>query len=488
MAPRPSRVLFVASECFPLIKTGGLADVIGALPLALSTEGFDAHVLLPAFPAVKAAAASRRKFADLEDLFGGSATIYKATSSNGLKLFLLDAPHLFDVEGNPYQGPDGKDRADNFRRFAALAYAGAELAAGNISDKFTADVLHAHDWQAGLTAAYLKAAGNTAVKTVFTIHNLAFQGLFPKAAFASLGLPATMFSPEGFEYWDQVSFLKAGIVYSDWVTTVSPTYAFEIQTDDGGMGLGGLLKSRNNKLSGIRNGIDTLIWDPASDDALPHSFSARALAGKAKNKAALQREFGLEENPDAPLFCVVSRLTEQKGLDLLAGAIPHIAGNGGQLAVLGSGEKSLEGVFQNAAIKYKGAVGVRIGYDEPLAHRLQAGADAIFVPSRFEPCGLTQLCALRYGTVPIVARVGGLADTIVDANEAALMAGAGNGVQFSPVNFDMLTGAIDRFFSLYRDPAVFAALRQRAMKQDVSWALPAKDYASIYTRLKSAAA
>jgi starch synthase len=488
MAPRPSRVLFVASECFPLIKTGGLADVIGALPLALAAEGLDTHILVPAFPAVKAAAKAKKKVADIADLFGGPGTLYRASSTTGLKLFLLDAPHLFGVDGNPYQGPDGKDRPDNYRRFAALAQTGAALAAGEIDKAYTAGVLHAHDWQAGLCAAYLKAMGNSTVKTVFTIHNLAFQGLFPKASFASLGLPAAMFAQEGLEYWDQVSFLKAGIVYSDWVTTVSPTYAYEIQTDDGGMGLGGLLKSRNTKLSGIRNGIDTTIWDPANDDALAHSFSDRAMAGKAKTKALLQKDYGLEVRPDAPLFCVISRLTEQKGLDLLAGAIPHIVGNGGQLAVLGSGDKALEAIFQNAALRFKGSVGVRIGYDEPLAHRIQAGSDAIFVPSRFEPCGLTQLCALRYGTIPIVARVGGLADTIVDANEAALMAGAGNGIQFSPVTFDMLTGAIDRFFKLYHQPEALKGLRRRAMKQDVSWTHPAKDYAAIFTRLKTAEA
>ncbi|WP_262689684.1 glycogen synthase GlgA [Kordiimonas aestuarii] len=483
MPLRPKRVLFVASECFPLIKTGGLADVIGALPLVLARDGLEVHVLLPAFPAVKKAAQKQEKLSAIPSLFGGNASLLRAASENGLKLYLLDAPHLFDVPGNPYQGSDGKDRPDNCRRFAALAKVAADLAAGELINDWHADILHAHDWQAGLSAAYLRTKKNCTTKTIFTIHNLAFQGLFPKTTFAELGLPKEMFSQEGLEYWDQVGFLKAGIIYSDWVTTVSPTYAREIQTDDSGMGLGGLLRSCSGKVSGIRNGIDTDIWNPETDHTLAKPFSPRAITGKAANKKAVQQEVGLDPHAARPLFCVISRLTEQKGLDLLVGAIPHLVGNGGQLAVLGTGDKAIEQAFIAAARTHPGHVSVKIGYDEALAHRLQAGADAIFVPSRFEPCGLTQLCALRYGTIPIVARVGGLADTVVDANEAALMAGAGNGVQFSPVNFDRLVSATDRFLDLFRNPKILTTLRRRAMKQDVSWALPAKAYATIYNGL-----
>ena len=478
------RILFVASECFPLIKTGGLADVIGALPLSLAAGGADARVLLPAFPAVKKAARQQKTIAEIVDVFGGKATLVEATASTGLKLFLLDAPHLFDVAGNPYQGLDGKDRPDNFHRFAALSKVGADLALGKITD-WAADIVHAHDWQAGLTSAYIAQAKTKGPKpgTVFTIHNLAFQGLFPKTCFADLGLPFDAFGPEGLEYWDQISFLKAGITYSDHVTTVSPTYAREIQTDDGGMGMGGLLKSRSAKISGILNGIDTTVWNPETDTTLLAPFSLRKPGGKAKNKAALQKHFGLGQAADAPLFSVISRLTEQKGLDLLAGAIPHIIGNGGHLVVLGTGDKTIEKAFVDAAKAHPNQVATFIGYDEALAHQVQAGADAILIPSRFEPCGLTQLCGLRYGTIPIVARVGGLADTIVDANAAALMAGAGNGVQFSPVTFEALVAAIDRFFALYRDKTTFAALRRRALKQDVSWDGPAAAYKAIYTGL-----
>ncbi len=483
MSQAPLRVLFVASECFPLIKTGGLADVIGALPRALTAAGDDARVLLPAFPAVKKAALKQKKMSEIKDIIGGDAVLLSATAPTGVKLYLLDAPHLFDMEGNPYQGTDGKDRPDNHKRFAALAKVGASLAHGQLDGKWQADILHAHDWQAGLASAYLSLLPAPRPKTVFTIHNLAFQGLFPKTTFAGLGLPSSMFNQSGLEYWDQVGFLKAGIIYSDHTTTVSPTYAREIQTDDGGMGLGGLLKSRAAHVSGITNGIDTEVWDPEVDASLAAPFSLKVPAGKAKNKTALQQQLGLEVDKDAPLFCVISRLTEQKGLDLLAGAIPHIIGNGGQLAVLGTGDKDLEAAFQKASQSHKGHVATVIGYDEPLAHLIQAGADAIFVPSRFEPCGLTQLCALRYGTVPIVARVGGLADTIVDTNDAALMAGAGNGIQFSPVTFDSLIAAIDRFFALFRDKRTFSAIRKRGMKQDVSWQQPADRYRQIYLTL-----
>ncbi len=485
MNQTPLRILFVASECFPLIKTGGLADVIGALPRALAAGGDDTRVLLPAFPSVKKAALKQKKVAEIADLAGAKATLISATASTGVKLYLLDAPHLYDVPGNPYQGSDGKDRPDNHRRFAALARVSALLARGDLDSKWQADILHAHDWQAGLASAYLSVLPAPRPKTVFTIHNLAFQGLFPKTTFSSLDLPQEMFSQNGLEYWDQVAFLKAGVVYSDHTTTVSPTYAREIQTDGGGMGLGGLLKSRSAHISGITNGIDTDVWDPANDPSLTTDFSLKSPTGKARNKATLQQKLGLDIDKNAPLFCVISRLTEQKGLDLLADAIPHIVGSGGQLAVLGTGDKDLETAFQNAAKAHKGQVATVIGYDEPLAHLLQAGADAIFIPSRFEPCGLTQLCALRYGTIPIVARVGGLADTIVDANDAALQAGAGNGIQFSPVTFDTLIAATDRFLVLFDDKRTLNAVRKRGMKQDVSWQQPAAKYRQIYLSLLS---
>ena len=475
-------ILFVTSECFPLIKTGGLADVAGALPLALSAGGKDVRVLLPAFPDVMAAAKEKKKVATIAELFGGKATLYEARSGTGLKLFLLEASHLFELVGNPYLDEKGRDRSDNHLRFAALSYAAAKLAMGKLVS-WKADIVHAHDWQAGLTPAYLSLMKGDKPKTVFTIHNLAFQGLFPKSRLASLKLPKAMFGRDGLEYWDKISFLKAGLVYSDHITTVSPSYAAEISTEEGGMGMGGLLHSLGPKLSGILNGIDTTIWDPATDPTLKAPYSVSKPAAKAKNKRALQRELGLDEDPDAPLFCVISRLTEQKGLDLLLDAIPHIVGNGAQLAVLGSGDKKLEQGYGKAAHNHSAQIGVTIGYDEALAHRLQAGADAIFIPSRFEPCGLTQLCAMRYGTLPVVARVGGLADTVIDANAVALQAGLGTGFQFAPVTQDALRTTVDRVLQVFANKRLWRKLMRNAMKQDVSWRAPAHDYAKLYDAL-----
>lgn len=481
-AAAPHRVLFVASECYPLLKTGGLADVAGALPRALMAMGQDVRVLLPAFPKVKAAAAEQKKVAKIKDLFGGPATVLEATADTGLKLFLLNAPHLFDIKGNPYLDEEGQDRADNALRYGGFARAAADLAMGRLG-KWHADLVHAHDWQAGLVSAYLQKEGAARPKTVFTIHNLAFQGLFPKTVLKDLELPADLFGPDGLEYWDKVSFLKAGIVYSDHVTTVSPSYAAEIRTEDGGMGFGGLLASLGDRLSGIVNGIDTEVWNPAADPAIAAPFSQKKLTPKAKAKRALQKEFGIRPDKHAPVFSVVSRLTEQKGLDLLVGALPHLVGNGAQLVVLGSGDAALEDAFAEAAKTYKGNVGTFIGYNEDLSHRVQAGSDFIFIPSRFEPCGLTQLCAMRYGTLPVVARVGGLADTVIDANLAALQSGAGTGLQFSPPAQEPLNAAIDRALSLFGDKPTFRKVMKNAMGYDVSWDRPAAAYGALYDRL-----
>lgn len=478
------RILYAASECYPLIKTGGLADVVGALPLALNSAGDDVRILLPGFPAVLKAAKAKKKLADIEDLFGAPAKLYSAKSETGLKLFIIDAPKLFAVDGNPYQDGSGKDREDNHIRFAALSWAAAELASGSYT-KWTANIVHAHDWQAGLVPAYLRLKGKGGPKTVFTIHNLAFQGLFPKSSLSDLRIPKALYSKDGVEYWDKISFLKAGIVYSDAITTVSPSYAGEIQTEELGMGLGGLLKAQNFKLQGILNGIDTEIWNPQTDPAIQAAYGSGKMAGKKANKKALQKRFGLRVDAAAPLFCVISRLTEQKGLDLVAAAIPHIIGNGGQLMVLGTGEKNIEAAFEAAAKEHKGMVATFIGYDEPLAHQVQAAADAIFIPSRFEPCGLTQLCAMRYGTLPIVSSVGGLADTVIDTNEAALQMGAGTGLQFSPVGFDAFCLAVDRFLKLFDNKKQFARIQRNAMKLDVSWAGPSKTYGALYENLIS---
>ncbi len=477
----PLRVLSVASEAYPLVKTGGLADVVGALPGALADEGIDMRLLLPGYPAVMGALEGARTVHRLGDLFGGPARVL-AGKAAGLRLFALDAPHLFDRPGNPYLGPDGLDWPDNAQRFAALSQAAAALGGGGVPG-FVPDIVHAHDWQAGLAPAYLHYAGGSRPGTVMTVHNLAFPGRAPAALLAALGLPASSFTVEGVEYYGAIGMLKAGLRLADRITTVSPSYAAEICTPEGGMGLDGLLRARSAVLSGILNGIDEEVWNPKVDPHLPARFSTRRLPRRAINKAALQSRMGLLADPDALLFGVVSRLTPQKGTDLLLAALPALLAQGAQLAVLGSGDAALERGLAAAAATHPGRVGAVLGYDEALAHLVQGAADALLVPSRFEPCGLTQLCALRYGALPVVARVGGLADTVVDANEAALSAGVATGIQFAPVTQAALEGAIGRAGLLWRDQAAWRRMQGNAMSAEVGWRGPARRYATLYRDL-----
>lgn len=474
-------VLSIASEVFPLIKTGGLADVAGALPAALAKEGFAVTTLLPGYPSVMAATRRGQAVHAFENLMGGPARLI-AARAKGLDLLVLDAPHLYGRPGNPYLGPDGTDWPDNAFRFAALAQVGAALGQG-LLPAFQPAVLHCHDWQAGLVPAYLAYGDGPRTPTIFTVHNLAFQGAFPAELLKPLGLPAEAFTVDGVEYHGQIGFLKAGLRLSDRITTVSPTYASEICTDEFGMGLQGLLRGRADVLRGILNGIDTQVWNPAADPLIPARYDASTLAAKADNKRALQASLGLDEAPRAPLFGVISRLGWQKGLDLLLAALPVLLAEGGQLALLGTGDPALEGGFRRAAEANPGRIAVTIGYDEGHAHLIQAGCDALLVPSRFEPCGLTQLCALRYGCVPVVARVGGLADTIIDTSPVALAAGTGTGVVFSPVNEPMLESALRRAATLYRDEPAWQRIQRNGMATDVSWTGPAREYAALYREL-----
>ena len=477
-------VTAVASEIYPLIKTGGLADVVGALPAALAALDVRVRTLIPGYP-VALAALDRPEIVHVwPDLFGGEARLLAGNAHN-LDLLLLDAPHLFARPGNPYTGPDGQDWPDNARRFAALSRAAAAIGSGMVRG-YAPDILHAHDWQAGLSHAYLHFAGGARPGTVMTLHNLAFQGQFPAQSFAALGLPPAAFDVEGVEYHGGISYLKAGLNYADRITTVSPSYAAEIRTPEGGMGMDGLLRARSGNLHGILNGIDTDAWDPRNDPLIAARFDSRHLGQRRVNKADLQARFGLEPDPAAPLFAVVSRLTWQKGLDLLLEAEPALFAANAQLALLGTGDAAIEAGFRAAAAREPGRIGCVIGYDETLAHRLQAGADILLVPSRFEPCGLTQLCALRYGTVPVVARVGGLADTVIDASPMALNAGVASGVQFAPVTAEMLRTAIQRTAALYRQPALWRRLQRNGMATDVSWRHPAQQYAKLFRDLRAA--
>jgi starch synthase len=482
----PMQVLAVASEIFPLVKTGGLADVVGALPAALAAEGVRVRTIIPGYPEVMDRIAIGETVKEYTALHGGAARIIQ-TSAAGLDLYVLDAPHLFARHGNPYVGPNGKDWPDNAQRFAALSFAAADLASGAVRG-YRPDVLHAHDWQAGLAPAFLHYRGGERPATVMTVHNLAFQGAFPSELLGALGLPPKSFTMDGVEYYGKIGYLKAGLALADHITTVSPTYAREIRTSEHGMGLDGLLRLRAAQVSGILNGIDLQVWNPLTDESLPARFDAKRITKRTVNKLALQSRLGLAEDPDALLLGVVSRLTWQKGLDLLVSAMPTLAAQGAQLAVLGSGDAPLEASFTAAARVNPARVAVQIGYDESLAHLIQAGADAILVPSRFEPCGLTQLCAMRYGALPVVARVGGLADTVVDANEMALASKAGTGIVFSPVTLDALELAIERTATLWRDRATWRAVQKRGMATDVSWTRPAAQYAALYRSLVAARA
>lgn len=483
----PLRVLSVASEVFPLIKTGGLADVTGALPGALKPLGVQVRTLLPGYPQVmetlNAGAVAHR----WRGLFGGPARLVSATSG-ALDLLVLDAPHLYRRPGNPYVDATGKDWPDNAERFAALAFVAAEIGRGLIGG-YWPDVVHAHDWQAALVPAYLRygKAGKSTKKppTIVTVHNIAFQGQFPAGLLEKLHLPAAAFTMEGVEYYGQIGFLKGGLALADHITTVSPTYALEIQGGEMGMGLDGLLRHRADDLTGILNGIDTEVWNPEADTHLVARYDASKLEARRRNKAAICKAFNLTPDESAPLITVVSRLAWQKGMDILLDALPRLVADGVQLVLLGAGDAKLQSDFTAAATRHRGKVGIVLGYNEGLSHLLQGGADAILVPSRFEPCGLTQLYGLRYGTVPIVARVGGLADTVIDANDAALAAGVATGFQFAPVTVDGLRGAIARAVRAYRDPPTWRSLQQRGMNTDVSWRRPATQYAELYRTLSA---
>jgi starch synthase len=513
------RVLHVATELYPLLKTGGLADVTGALPPAQMQLGTDARVLLPGFPAVVAGVSDLRPIAKLGHCFGiadvtvefgmlrranadpgansgvpaparNTATEIRANSGDadadaGLGVYVLRADAFYDRPGNPYLDASHLPYADNGRRFALLGWAAARLA-GAVDPSWTPHIVHAHDWHAGLAPAYIKAydgaQGRPRVGTVMTVHNLAYQGVFPATLFSELGLPEHFFSMHGVEFYGQVSFLKAGLYFADRISTVSPTYAREIQTAAQGDGLDGLLRSRSHDLVGILNGVDYSVWSPAHDNAIASRYTVKHLSAKAKNKSALQAQLGLAPQHTL-LFGMISRLTEQKGVDLLLAALPEIIQRGGQLVVLGSGEAALEAGLGHAAHAHPGSVVVHLGFDETLAHAIVAGSDVVMAPSRFEPCGLTQLYALAYGSLPLVHGVGGLADTVVDASLENLDDEIATGFVFERFDVAALRAAIRRAFALHARRDHWKRAQRRAMKQDFGWQSAAARYGDLYREL-----
>lgn len=475
------RILHVASEIYPLVKTGGLADVLGSLPPALAKRGLDVRVLVPGLPGIIKGMTDLQTVLRIGPVFGAAVVTLRLgrLPDSGLPAYVIDAPFLYQREGNPYVGPDGHDWNDNHRRFALLGWVAAHIASGELDPDWVPDVVHAHDWHAGLVPVYL--AQNPSLKTasVFTIHNLAFRGIFPIDCHAELGLPARKLTPHGIEFHGKISFMKAGLVYSNRITTVSPTYAREICTPEFGCGLEGVLRDRGSALSGILNGVDYSIWNP-DDPAIARPYHAHDFSGKLDCKRALQSEFGLDQGASGPLFAVVSRLTSQKGMDLLLAAMPELLREGAQLVVLGSGEGDLEAGFRYAASANPQNVAVFIGYDENMSHRIMAGADVLLVPSRFEPCGLTQLYALRYGTVPLVRRVGGLADTVVDATPDSLYADSATGFAFDEPSRYALAARIRDAVGLYHDQDAWRRVQRRGMAQDYSWDDSAANYESLY--------
>jgi starch synthase len=485
------KVLHAAAEVFPLVKTGGLADVVGALPEALIAQGADVRLVLPGLPAILNGVEQQKVVSELGAVFGaGRVTLRFGTlAHNGVGVYVIDAPYLYQRPGNPYLAADGTEWSDNLQRFALLGWVAAHLAAGELDGAWTPDVLHAHDWHAAMACAYAACHPGTAAATVYTVHNLAYQGLFAEGDFHLLGLPSRLMAPGGLEFHGQFSFMKAGLKYARRVTTVSPTYAREIATEPFGCGLDGVIRARSAQVSGILNGVDGAVWNPADDALIAAPYSATSLSGKACCKSALQRELGLADDAAAPLFAVVSRLTSQKGLDLVLEALPALlagpAISGAQLAVLGNGDPALEAAFAKAEAAHRGRVSVRLVYDENLAHRIIAGADAMLVPSRFEPCGLTQLYALRYGTVPVVRRVGGLVDTVVDADPLAIKKDLATGFMFGPATAAALAQALDHAVKAWRQPALWRQLMLRGMAQNFSWDVSASQYMALYDEISA---
>ena len=474
------RILFGASEVYPLIKTGGLADVAGALPHALKRLGHDVRIALPAYPAVLAQLNHPPQLRAQTHAYGYVIRILGSTlPGTRVPLWLVECPDLYQREGNPYHDAQGEPWPDNAMRFGAFCQVLAAMAMNRCDLNWQPQIVHCHDWQTGL-APVLLASEARRPATVFTIHNLAYQGVFDRATFEYLQLDDWLWHYERLEYHGHFSFIKGGLVFADRLNTVSPTYAREIQTDVFGSGLQGVLQHRAARLRGILNGIDTEVWNPGTDRYLPHKYNHQHLPGKALNKQALQQQFRLPQLPGRLLLGLVSRLAHQKGIDLLLAILPELSQRPVQLAIVGSGDKQYTQALLAAAAEHPQMLSVHMGYDEASAHLIEAGADVFLMPSRFEPCGLNQLYSQRYGTPPIVTPVGGLFDTVVDASAENLARQSATGFVMQEVSAEALLQAIDRALALYAEQGVWKTLMRSAMQQDFSWAHSAQQYMEMY--------
>ena len=484
----PLRILFATPECAPWIKTGGLADVSAALPPALEALGHDVRVLLPGYPAVLRSAAHRRPVGAIAAIHGlPAATLHEAPLPSGVPALIVECAALYDRDGGPYQDAQGLDWEDNALRFGLFSRAAALLASAGSPLEWRPQVLQCNDWQTGLAPAHLHFAGGDRAATVMGVHNLAFQGLFPAATLGQVGLPEAAYAVDGVEFFGQLSFLKAGLFYADAVTTVSPTYAREIQTEALGFGLQGLLAARAARLHGIANGIDLAEWDPSTDRRIAQRYDQDRLTSKAFNKEALQERLRLPVRKDVPLIGMVTRLTHQKGVDLAIEIARELVALPAQLAVLGSGGADLEAGLVGLATANPKAIAVHIGFDEALAHLIEAGADLFLMPSRFEPCGLNQMYSQRYGTLPVARATGGLMDTIVDCTSATLADGTATGFLFDEATPSALLAAIDRAVAVYREPKHWRALQRAGMAKDFGWDAAARRYVEVYAALAAPA-
>ena len=482
----PLRILYATPECAPLVKTGGLGDVAGALPAALRRIGLDVRVLLPGYRSVLAALPDARDAGRVEPFARlPAARLLEAELPHAVPAWIIDCPALYDRDGGPYQDAGGGDWEDNPLRFGLLSYVAARLASLQSPIPWRAQLVHANDWQVGLAPAYGTLSFDGATRNIITLHNLAFQGSFAPDWVGDLGLPATSFAVDGVEYYGRLSFLKAGIFFANAITTVSPTYAQEIQSEPMGMGLDGLLASRRDSLTGILNGIDMTVWDPANDALIPERYDAMTLERKAVNKRALQIRFGLEPLGDIPLLGAVTRLTPQKGLDLLLDIADAVLALPAQIVIVATGDKALEQQLRTLTAARPRRLASFIGFDETLAHLVEAGADAFVMPSRFEPSGLNQMYSQRYGTPPIVHATGGLIDSVVDCTPQSLAAGTATGFKFFAPNPEALKSAIARCVAAYRDPSIWRALQRNGMARDFGWNAAAREYAAVYERIVS---
>ena len=479
------KILFATSEAFPLIKTGGLGDVSGSLPRTLKTLRQDIRLVLPAYPQARQRMKRLQTVAELElPPFPGPVRILRGRlPSTRLPVYLVDAPLLFERAGDPYRAANGQDWQDNHLRFALLSHVTARIGLNQVGLDWQPDIVHCNDWQTGLVPALLQDAPERP-RTVFTIHNLSYQGLFPPQTLHEVGLTSRLWGTDGLEFYGQLSFIKGGLVFADHLTTVSPTYAEEIQTPRHGYGLEGLLTHRRDHLSGILNGIDYREWDPQTDPYIHAPYTGEDIQLKQSNKHALQEAFGLKVNDRTPVLAFIGRLVEQKGIDLLLEAIlPLLAQRDLQLVILGAGEPRLERRVQDMVAAFPEQVAAFVGYSEAHAHLIEAGSDMFVMPSRFEPCGLNQMYSLRYGTPPIVHRTGGLADTVVDTDKATLADGTATGFVFSPEEPLALRGALERAMALYRHKTHWRQLMLQGMTQDFSWQRSAREYIALYKSL-----